>query len=106
MAPRKRAARPPDLAFDALVEATRAIPEMERGKINIALAAIKAAWQREGFMPEDLPDEIRRRAVAYETTMQGMLLTPTALATHWNRVVTDNKPRSVQQSLDELRREE
>lgn len=96
-----------DLAFEALVEATLSIPEMERGKINRALAAIRAAWQREGGLEEDLPEEIHRRAQAYRSAWPTLTITATALATHWYRVVAQqgNTRTAQQQALDELRGE-
>lgn len=98
--------RPPDPAWDTLVQVTLANPDMERGKLNTALKAIKAAWQREGGLPDDLPREIELRADAYHAVWPMLTLTPTALATHWHRVMA--KPaseRSKQQAaLDELKR--
>ncbi len=98
--------RPPDPAWDTLVRVTLANPDMERGKLNTALKAIKAAWQREGGLPDDLPREIELRADAYHAVWPMLTLTPTALATHWHRVMA--KPaseRSKQQAaLDELKR--
>lgn len=102
-APRKRA---PDLAWEALVRVTHANPAMERGKLNGSLTAIKDAWHSEGGLPEDLPGEIERRANSYHVMWPTMTLTPSALATHWFRVVANNaRKTSQQQSLDELREE-
>lgn len=100
-------ARAPDLAFEALVRATNAVVEMERGKINVALKAIRSAWEREGGMPEDLPKEIELRADAYRNMWPMLTLTPTALATHWYRVMTQRQPTktSQQQAIDELKGE-
>lgn len=98
--------RRPDPAFDALVEATRANVEMERGRVNTALKAIRIAWQREGGLPQDLPREIGLRAIAYKQAMPKMMLTPTALAVHWSRVVEEGNSKTPQeQALDELRKE-
>lgn len=94
--------RQPDPAFEALERVTRANREMERGKLNKALKAIRFAWQQEGGLPEDLPWEIELRADAYRRKWPGLTLTPTALATHWFRVV-EQTPQ--QQALDELRKE-
>jgi hypothetical protein len=95
--------REPDLAFEALERVTHANRAMERGKLNTALKAIKDAWHREGGLPEDLPWEIELRADAYRKKWPGITLTPTALATHWFRVVAEQTGQ--QQALDELRRE-
>ena len=82
------AKRAPDLAFEVLVEETKAMPEMERGAINTALKAIKAQCHRDGLHPDEVSNEIRRRAKAYrEREFVGLHLTPTALAKHWNRCV-------------------
>lgn len=98
--------RRPDPAFDALVEATRANVEMERGRLNAALKAIRIAWQREGGLPEDLPREIPLRAKAYKLAMPKMMLTPTALAVHWSRVIEESSSKTAQeQAMEELRKE-
>lgn len=86
------AKREPDLAWEALVDETRAMPEMERGALNAALKAIRAQCHRDGIHPDSIPDEIRLRADAYRThAFAGLTLTPTALAKHWNRCIP--KPR-------------
>ena len=79
--------KPLDLVWEALVEETQAVPEVERGSLNTARRAIVAASQREGILPEDLPNEIRVRAKAYRHVMGGCTLTPMALAKHWRRCV-------------------
>lgn len=88
-----RRARPPDLAFDALVEVTQSMVEMERDKINVALRAIRAQCERDGLHPDSIPDEIRLRAAHYRTTFPGLTMTPTALAKHWIRVLPAAKPQ-------------
>lgn len=98
--------RSKDLAWEALVRVTHANETMERGRLNTALRAIKIAWEREGGLLEDLPTEIELRAVAYMDKWPTLTLTPTALATHWHRVVAERHSRSSQErTLDELRRE-
>jgi hypothetical protein len=98
-------ARRRDEAWEALVRETRANPEIERGSLNTALRAIKAAAEVEGLLPDDLPAEISLRAAAYRKTFPGMTLTPNALAKHWFRVVAETDDRSpTQRKLDELRR--
>ena len=101
-------ARDPD--FEALEQATHANREIERGRLNTALKAIKVAWQKEGGRPEDLAEEIPRRAEAYHRLWPEMALTPTALAVHWSRVTAENariaKAKTPQaQAMDELRKE-
>jgi hypothetical protein len=96
-------ARQPDLAFEALERVTHSNRMMERGKLNTALKAIRYAWAQEGGLPEDLPWEIELRAEAYHRKWPGLTLTPTALATHWFRVVAEQSGH--QQALNELRRE-
>ena len=98
--------RQPDLAWEALVRITHANPAMERGKLNKALTAIKEAWHSEGGLPEDLPDEIERRAAAYHVMWPNMTLTPSALAVHWFRAAASQARKTPQQeALDELRKE-
>lgn len=98
--------RPKDLAWEALVRVTHANEEMERGRLNTALRAIKVAWEREGGLPEDLPAEIERRADAYHALWPMLTLTPTALAVHWHRVMAERARKSPQdQAIDELRKE-
>lgn len=78
--------RSPDLAWEALVEETQAMPEIERGALNVALKAIRAQCGRDGLHPDEIPEEIRRRAAAYrEQVFPGLTLTPVSLAKHWNR---------------------
>jgi len=100
--------RPPDLAWEALVEVTSANEAMERGRLNTALKAIRHAWQSEGGLPEDLHEEIPRRAEAYHKMWPSMALTPTALAVHWKRVVAQSETieKGSKGLLDELRKEE
>jgi len=98
--------RAPDLAFEALEKATDANRMMERGKLNTALAAIRYAWEQEGGLPEDLPDEIPLRAQAYREMWPEMALTPTALAVHWKRVMAQRTPAKGKTLIDQMRREE
>lgn len=98
--------RKQDLAWEALVRVTFANPDAERGKLNAALKAIRAAWHREGGLEEDLPKEIELRAQAYRSTWPGLTLTPTSLSVHWHRIVGERQIRTPQQqALDELRKE-
>lgn len=87
---------------------THANVEMERGRLNTSLAAIRRCWVgTEGGMLEDLPAEIERRAAAYHAMWPAITLTPTALATHWIRVMSGRPDvRSNQQKMiDELMEE-
>jgi len=100
--------RKADPDFDQLERVTNSNREMERGRLNTALRAIRVAWQKEGGRPEDLADEIPRRAEMYRTLWPEMALTPTALAVHWGRVaaeVSRTKKSPQEQALDELRKE-
>jgi hypothetical protein len=98
--------RPPDLAWEELVRVTHANEAVERGKLNAALKGIKAAWHKEGGLPEDLPQEITRRADAYERMWPNITLTPMALAVHWFRVAAEQAKKSPQQqAIDDLRKE-
>lgn len=101
-----------DLAWEALVRETAANEAMERGQLNVALKAIRSAALSEGLMDEGLPEEIRLRAQAYRRTFPGLVLTPTALAKHWHRVMvvpasgSDELQRShdvAQQAIDRAR---
>lgn len=95
-----------DLAWETLVRVTHANEALERGKLNAALKGIKEAWQTEGGLPQDLPQEIERRAGAYHRMWPTMTLTPMALAVHWLRIAASQARKSPQeQAIDELRKE-
>ena len=83
---------------------TNANEAMERGRLNTSLKAIKIAWHEEGGTPDDLHEEIPRRAEAYRKMWPSMALTPTALAVHWKRVIAQ-APKGTKGMIDELRRE-
>ena len=98
--------RAPDLAWEALVKVTNANEEMERGRLNIALKAIRIAWEDEGGRPEDLHKEIPLRANFYRELWPKMSLTPTALAVHWKRVAAERSMRKGTKGIiDEMRKE-
>lgn len=80
-----------DLAFEKLVEVTRANEDFERGKLNVALASIRSCCERDGIVPEDVPKEIEQHAIWYADAFPGLTLTPTALARHWYRVAPQKK---------------
>lgn len=99
--------RPPDLAWEALVAATAANPDMERGALNKSLAAIRKAARSEGLTEDGIPNEIRLRAAAYQRAFPHAALTPTALAKHWFRVMVDpppTPPTAKQRQIEEMRR--
>ncbi len=85
---------------------TNANEAMERGRLNTSLKAIKIAWQEEGGRPEDLHEEIPRRAQAYHEMWPDMALTPTALAVHWKRVVAQRQAATGKAAIDQMRRKE
>jgi hypothetical protein len=62
------------------------LTKSERGRLNAALAEIRAAC------PGLTPAEIRRRADAYRVAMPGATLTASALAAHWSRLVDSSPP--------------
>lgn len=98
--------RPRDLAFEVLVEVTHTNLAIGRGKVNVALAAIRVAWQEEGGHPDDLHKEIRLRAAAYREMWPRITLTPTALAVHWKRVAAERSMRKGTKGIiDEMRKE-
>lgn len=85
-------ARRPDHAFDALCEVTATNPaeltNSARGPLNRALAEIRGAWHGP---PDDLPDEIRRRAGRYLVQMRDCRLTAPALAKHWPSLAVESE---------------
>jgi len=100
--------RPRDFAWEALVRVTHANPAFERGKLNVALRAIREAAHTEGLHEDSLPAQIELRGQAYRETFPGISLTPTALARHWFRVLapTTSEISSQQRAIDELRRQQ
>lgn len=96
--------RTTDECWEALVEETQAVPEIERGALNTALRAIRACCLRDGIHQDSIPEEIRIRARAYRTVMGHCTLTPMALAKHWNRVLARSVPVSpTQATMNALR---
>jgi hypothetical protein len=81
--------RPKDLCWEALIEVTGANVSMERGALNASLKEIRDE------MPDvdavDLAGEIVYRAGLYRKAFPGAALTPTALAKHWTRVLTEGR---------------
>jgi hypothetical protein len=76
-----------DLSFEALVEVTGANVSVERGALNAALHAIRSEML--DVPDEVLAEEIRFRARSYRKAMPGVILTPSALAKHWSRIVAE-----------------
>ena len=74
-------ARPRDLIFEALCEATgveaKSLTKPGRGALNAALRDIRAA------SPDVTPQEVKRRAERYARKFSGAALTAPALAKHW-----------------------
>ena len=68
------------------------LTKSERGRLNAALAEIRAAC------PGLTPAEIRRRADAYRAAMPGATLTASALAAHWSRLVDSSPPDAEKKS--------
>ena len=76
-----------DYAYEALAEVTSTDWTAGRGELNAALKSIREQTPEleDSFL---LAAEIHDRAKAYAVVMgEGILLTPTALAKHWQRVV-------------------
>lgn len=80
--------RQPDLAYEALAEATSADMVGSRGELNRAL---KLIGDQTDAIGEHLASEIRTRAVMYKQVMPDAMLTPTALAKHWQRLEVEVK---------------
>lgn len=77
-----------DLAWETLVRETGSNPHVERGELNTALKAIRAACADEGIDEADIPAAIERRAMEYRLMFPRLAMTSMALARHWFRVVT------------------
>ena len=82
-------ARERDLSWEALVEVTGANVGVERGALNAALASIRE--QSPDLDDGDLAILIKLRADQYRKGFDGAVLTPSALAKHWNRISTEAK---------------
>ncbi len=78
------------MSFEALAEATSTDWNTGRGELNKALALIRE--EMDGVEDDLLAPEILVRARLYRSLMPNVLLTPTALAKHWKRVVEITKP--------------
>ena len=95
-----------NLSWDALVAVTGANEDFSDGRIAAALKGIRAAAQKEGFVDdESVAEEIPRRAQAYRECFPSCALTPTALASHWMRVMVQpmNRLSAQQQAFQQAR---
>ena len=73
-----------DYAYEALAEVTSTDMSAGRGELNAALKSIREQSEIEDSYL--LADEIHERAKAYRQVMGEVLLTPSALSKHWQRV--------------------
>ena len=81
-----------DYAYEALAEVSSTDQDVGRGQLNAALRDIrKAANIPDGYL---LGVEIHRRAKLYREIMPDIILTPTSLAKHWDRVQGETDERS------------
>ncbi len=79
-----------DLSFEALAASTGTDWNAGRGELNKAVSLIRD--QMPDVEDDLLADEIRLRAKLYRGVMPNMMLTPTALAKHWKRLVEITRP--------------
>jgi hypothetical protein len=76
-----------DYAFEALAEVTGTDWVQGRGELNTALKAIREqTTEQDSYLLGDL---IHERAKMYREAMPDVMLTPTALAKHWLRVLEE-----------------
>lgn len=81
-----------DYAFEALAEVTGTDWTAGRGELNTALKSIKEQTEVEdGYLLADL---IHARAKMYREAMPEVMLTPTALAKHWRRVLEESERKN------------
>ena len=81
------AERPRNYAFEALAEVSGTDWSTGRGELNVALKSIREETQEEDDYL--LADLIHERAKMYRDVMGEAMLTPTALAKHWKRVLEE-----------------
>lgn len=87
-----------DYAFEALAEATGTDWTAGRGELNTALKSIREQTDVEdGYLLSDL---IHKRAKMYRDVMPEVMLTPTALAKHWRRVLEESERKRRPQSTN------
>jgi hypothetical protein len=81
-----------DYAFEALAEVTGTDWTAGRGELNAALKSIREQTEVEdSYLLSDL---IHERAKMYREVMPEVMLTPTALAKHWRRVLEESGHRN------------
>ena len=92
------AGRPRDYAYEALAAVTSTDTTAGRGELNAALKSIREQTEIEDSYL--LADVIHKRAKMYRDVMPDVMLTPTALAKHWQRVLDESgrKPQATNQS--------
>lgn len=79
-----------DLSWEALIEETSASIPAERGKCNRALRLIRQAMG--DAEDSDVANAIRHRSRLYRRLWPHLSLTPTALASHWDRLLETPSP--------------
>lgn len=93
-----------NIVYDALAEACDIRPALLdpaspihdkdlRKELGVAQAAIRAKAQ--GLSDEDLAEEVALRCRAYRERWPDIDITPSAVAKHWNRVVSEAPSRGV-----------
>ncbi len=87
-----------DFAFEALAEVTGTDWNTGRGELNAGLKSIREQTEVED--PYLLGDLIHTRAKMYREVMPDVMLTPTALAKHWRRVLEESAHRNRTQSTN------
>lgn len=93
--------RPKDYAYEALAEVTATDMNGGRGELNAALKLIREQTPEladDSFM---LAEVVRARAKMYRSVMGDVLLTPTALAKHWQRVWAESQEREKTRSTNQ-----
>jgi len=85
--------RAKDYAYEALAEVTATDMNGGRGELNMALKLIREQAPEVADDNFLLSEMIRARAVMYRSVMGDVLLTPTALAKHWQRVFEEAEHR-------------
>ena len=87
-----------DFAFEALAEVTGTDWTAGRGELNAALKSIREQTEVEDAYL--LGDLIHTRAKMYREVMPDVMLTPTALAKHWRRVLEESAHRNRTQAVN------
>ena len=87
-----------DFAFEALAEVTGTDWNTGRGELNAGLKSIREQTEVEDAYL--LGDLIHTRAKMYREVMPDVMLTPTALAKHWRRVLEESAHRNRTQAVN------